>query len=771
MKDYLQRTGVAVGLAVILVHYFPFSGWTCMVFAMGIVFTLVVEVALLVKYLGKTDGKEGFKVMNKEPPEMQEPQVCTYIPQKVSVDVRPCYCSSSEFLSLTTGKDLYVKNLVHLAESFISAERLYAQHLLRLGSSSLLDKITMRGALFAPGSCWARLKAIFNEIGENRLRESDNLQSGTYKYLLEVRKKVKSQMKDLRQAQLSEAQRFTSVAVRLRKLNQKLIESKAGEQAAQTAYEGSKSKLAAFSTLIKHEMQIKVAKNESITLVAKVKEAMDEMEREAGGYLVKLKPLVLQCQEINATRKEAARVTLQAWVEALQHLFTWERTTWQKCTEDIEGSESPVRDKSKKDSDLTSNITTWITKTLNIQEHTEKIFFLREQETDFKKILSAWGELHSFITGVCDALDFYTRELMQLAGFEGRMGEFGVSESWNRLSSFLGQIGNIMEESAKDIREVLLASATPRACEKFQQLLIRAKEDSSTSLNPVITTEMSTLQESYHKDSLALRSILLNVIHQALTVSCEIIAGLEREITETQPMIVQFESTDASHHEQCPYYRVNISLVSEEMTQFEAGKVVGEPESAVWFNCLFSTFVKEWSESERFLSYLNRRLKKVYNKDRPQFLGEISVPKVILEGKPPEINRIIQLESDSGTFLHECDIWYKGGLEFYLDFEAHWTVASVQVAVKVLVKGVYGRVRVFFCPSAMGKSWYCFIAEPAYQVEIQPVLGRQNKLELGRFPQLNSVLSALLARKIRKFVWPNRRSVKIPLSRTKPLIS
>lgn len=767
MKDYLQRAGVALGLAVILVHYFPFSGSTCLVFLLGIVCTLVLEVALLVKYLGKGDGKEGFLVVNKQLPEEPEPQTYTYIPQKASVDVRPCYCSSAEFHSLVAGKDLHVKQLVHLAESFISAERLYAQHLVRLGGSSLLDKITMRSAHFAPGSPWGRLKAVLNEFGEKRLQECESLQNGTCKYLLEVRKRVKSQMKDLRQAQLSEAQRFTSVATRLRKLNEKLTEAKEGEQAAQTAYEGSKTKLAAFSTLAKHEMKIKVAKNEQMTITAKVKEAQDELEREAEDYLGKLKRLVDQCKETNGTKTEAAKVTIQAWVEALQHLFTWEHSTWLKLTEDLDGSATPLADKPKRDSDLKTNITSWIAKTLNLQEETERLFFLREQETEGKKVLTAWGELHGFVTGVCDALDYYARELGKLALFEAKMNELGLSESWSRLIAFLEHISSITEESAKNIREVLLNCDTPRIGDKFQQLLTRAKEDSTSGLNTILQTEMQSLQEAQQKDSMELRAVLLRVLDQALTVSCEVLAGLEREVSETQQLELEFEPTDASHNEQCPYYRLAINTGLEEITPFEAGKAIGEPESAIWFNCLFSTFLKEWSESQRFLAYLCRRLKKVYNKDRPQFLGEISVPKVVLEGKPPEINKIVQLESEAGTFLHECDLWYKGGLEFYLDFEAHWTVASVQVAVKVVLRSIYGRVRVFFCPSAQGKSWYSFTAEPAYQVEIQPVLGRQNKVELGRFPQLNSVLSAVLARKFRKFVWPNRRSVKIPLARTK----
>ena len=756
-------------MAVIVVHYFPFSAATVVVFFLGVLVTVVLELVIVLKYLDKKqpDTEEVFLVTNKPPPEEPLPQTRTYIPQKLSVDIRPCYCSTSEFLGLVTGKDQYVKRLVSLAESFISAERLFGQHLSRLGESSLLDKIKMRSGLFASGSPWSLLKALLNQFGEKRLSESESLQTGTCRYLLEVRKKVKSQLKDLRQAQLSEAQRFTAVAARVRKLSEKLKQAKQGEHAALTEYDSSKNNLAAFSTLIKQEMKIKVAKNEGMTLTAKIKEAQDELEHEAVDYLEKIKPLVGQCRDISGMKTDAAKVVMQAWVEALQHLFTWENLSWEKVSDEVEGSATPQTEKPRKDTDLKSNITSWITKKLNIQEQTEQFIFIRDQESEYKRTMSAWGEMHSFVTGVCDALDFYSRELARLAQFEVNMFELGLAETWSRLTAFLTQIAMVTEESSKDLREALLnTSQTAKIGEKFAVLLARAKDDSGSALNAALQTEMAGLIETQQKESVGIRTVLLKVMSAALSTSCEVLAGLEKEVSNTAPVPLEFEKGELVHNEQCPHFRVEVEVGTDCIAPYEAGQSIGEPESALWFNSLFSTFMREWSESQRFLAYLCRRLKKVYNKDRPQFLGEISVPKVILEGKSPEINRIVPLECEPGNFLHECDIWYKGALEFYLEFEAHWTVASVQVAVKVVLRSIYGRVRVFFCPSAVGKSWYSFIAEPAYQVLIQPVLGRQNKFELNRFPQLNTVLTSVLAKKLRKFVWPNRRSVKIPLSRT-----
>jgi hypothetical protein len=37
-----------------------------------------------------------------------------------------------------------------------------------------------------------------------------------------------------------------------------------------------------------------------------------------------------------------------------------------------------------------------------------------------------------------------------------------------------------------------------------------------------------------------------------------------------------------------------------------------------------------------------------------------------------------------------------------------------------------------------------------------------NKIALSKFPQINALIVSILSKKIRKYVWPNRRSVKIP---------
>jgi len=56
------------------------------------------------------------------------------------------------------------------------------------------------------------------------------------------------------------------------------------------------------------------------------------------------------------------------------------------------------------------------------------------------------------------------------------------------------------------------------------------------------------------------------------------------------------------------------------------------------------------------------------------------------------------------------------------------------VSCKVVVMALVGRVKLYFMPAYKGKSWYAFVAEPAYDIHIEPVLGRFNKIALSKFP-------------------------------------
>lgn len=48
-------------------------------------------------------------------------------------------------------------------------------------------------------------------------------------------------------------------------------------------------------------------------------------------------------------------------------------------------------------------------------------------------------------------------------------------------------------------------------------------------------------------------------------------------------------------------------------------------ESCEWLNQVLKVFISEWKESKSFKKYWILKMKKAYNKKRPEYLGEIKV--------------------------------------------------------------------------------------------------------------------------------------------------
>ena len=60
----------------------------------------------------------------------------------------------------------------------------------------------------------------------------------------------------------------------------------------------------------------------------------------------------------------------------------------------------------------------------------------------------------------------------------------------------------------------------------------------------------------------------------------------------------------------------------------------------------------------------------MYNKDNPDYIGEIDVKSVELGNESPEIKDFIRLETDNDLeFFYEFDLWFRGDLKMHLEFE------------------------------------------------------------------------------------------------------
>lgn len=75
-------------------------------------------------------------------------------------------------------------------------------------------------------------------------------------------------------------------------------------------------------------------------------------------------------------------------------------------------------------------------------------------------------------------------------------------------------------------------------------------------------------------------------------------------------------------------------------------------------------------------------------------------------------------------------------------------------------------MRVFYSANESRRCWYGFVGEPVVKFDIDPVLGKTNKLSVNMLPQVTSFLVGILAKKVRKYVLPNTRTIAVPLTDT-----
>lgn len=87
---------------------------------------------------------------------------------------------------------------------------------------------------------------------------------------------------------------------------------------------------------------------------------------------------------------------------------------------------------------------------------------------------------------------------------------------------------------------------------------------------------------------------------------------------------------------------------------------------------------------------------------------------------------------------------------------------GIKLDIKIAAKKFICPMRICFTPLILGKSYISFLAEPQLELELEVRMG---SLSLHKIPLAAKLIKSLLLMKIRAIaMWPNRLSIKIPLS-------
>jgi hypothetical protein len=173
---------------------------------------------------------------------------------------------------------------------------------------------------------------------------------------------------------------------------------------------------------------------------------------------------------------------------------------------------------------------------------------------------------------------------------------------------------------------------------------------------------------------------------------------------------------------------------------------------------------------------LCKQIHKVFNDDeRPDFLGEIKVVDISIGGAAPTFRSFQKLESEAHQLLADVDLSFRGTVEITVTTEVHLNFkgtnyALIPITLKVKVKGITGKLRVFITQDFERMNWYSFVGQPKIKFEIDLIVGKDNKLSFSIFPKIKKFIEDTCEKKMYKFVLPNKKRLEMPFFPDKKLM-
>ncbi len=185
---------------------------------------------------------------------------------------------------------------------------------------------------------------------------------------------------------------------------------------------------------------------------------------------------------------------------------------------------------------------------------------------------------------------------------------------------------------------------------------------------------------------------------------------------------------------------------------------------------LFQAYASEWKHSAVFQSKVEKKLSHTFNTKRNANLSEIKISHFkIHDDFDPQFSEVTPLPAVKDEFLWDFQLKFRGHIYFQISTTINFTwpvVNSLEVNVHVIIKSIYGRLRICYTNLANGKSWFSFVNDPVLEIQINPLVGK-SQYNIGNLPQIQELINEMILSKIRKMTYPNRKTLKIPMSQSR----
>ncbi|OMJ86446.1 hypothetical protein SteCoe_12026 [Stentor coeruleus] len=782
MDSLASKFGIFIS-GVVLAKFIPSSFISLLVFALGILLTLIIEIICFIYYVGIASDEyipniQGqIKHSNEDCENFSRPFARS--PKKIQMSKFPlerrftmmqCLCNGSKFMLLHSTSDTTLNDLSGILKEFLTIDKKYANGLVKLGEISILEKIKSKKSMVQ----LKHFREFCFEIGKKYLKDNEDVMENLIQDVNAINKETVKKYKELIIRYQNAGEKFYSYTSDIQKLSEKLLDLQNSFKKANSDFSEARKDLAQFETLVKKEMKLKKINNEVGTIKSQISKLMEHMHEESKSFAPRATDIMKDLSLLEKFIGQRYKSYIDTWLSYITHLIDFSLEKIQIL---------PIESYNQRTSENRPSLKRTVTFLKNTLSKSEIAPETPRFKSFFSSFSSADNQNSAFkhIEKKIDKLEDYTTDIIKF--FTNLMSiDEDMNKEWLRIINSWVNVENVyiddplnevknsiadMKNCGKDLRAEIFACVAK--CKDFLGLMGNFRRealqyDSSAEDNSQAMEKIKDLNDEYRKivDEVKNRVVL------ALRVMFENSRNEMRKIVESFEIMedgienLNFNHAAKLHRPKCPYYVVNVEDNEHESSFVKEPEKVGDPESAVWLNDLLDAFLSEWRYSPRFISYICRRLKKIYNKDNPDYIGEIEVKDVEIGDEAPEIRDFTQLETDNDLeFFYDFELWFRGDVKIHLEFELKWSVASLPVNVKVVLRSFYCKLRFFYAPSQTKCSWYSFISEPVHQITIEPVIGKMSKIALSKIPQINTLLVNALSRKIRKYVWPNKRSIKI----------
>ena len=781
MDSIVNKFGIFF-VGILIAKFLPSSLTYVIVFVLGTVFCFGLQIVAFFYYVAYKSpelNQDSIKPVQRRPsvdPQDLKVQISTpkkfelgkYLIRKLSLV--QCVCTNEKFSTLLSGSDSSLEDLATYFKDLLSTQKKFGSGLIKVGEIGLIEKLKNNKMMRS----WKLFREFCLETGKFYISETEIILNSLCPKILGFYKENEKKYKDLKTRLSLAGEKFSNLTSESQKILPKLGNLTQSLEKANEEFDEVKKDLAKFETLVKKEMKLKRINNELQILKTQLSKVNENLTEEGKLYLPKASQILKEFGVLQKVAAKQYRSFVENWLVFEYKIVEFSASRLEKALVDNSDEES----KSSQHPSVKQTVAFFkkaFTKTEKSEEVTSIARFF-SSFTGTENVNSAYRLAESKSTKLEVKVNDLKKFLNIIQNIQEDMQKehLRIFESWKIFRNFyiedsLTQIVRSIKEMYGNNSEFIIGhSDCTQLVSEFSERIQIFKQESFSYEN---TTEDQRAAESRYSD---LKKEFLSVIEatksKMLTCFRNIFHRYKETLQKTTSLLeviedreesLSFQSNSKDHSIKCPFFLANFEEKFIDAGLIAEPQKVGKPESAVWLNDLLRTFILEWRYSPKFIKYMCNKLQKGLNKDNPEYIGEIAVNDFEVGTQTPELKDLTALHSSSNEFLYEFDLWFRGDVKVTLEFELKFSVAAVLVNVKVVLRSFYAKLRFFYAQSSKKPSWYSFVSEPVHQITLEPVLGKMNKIALNKIPQINTILVSMLTKKFRKYVWPNKRPIKI----------